>query len=64
MPKPATLVTRPIYFYKKQIKTNYETQFAANPILNDEIKKNQLKKIHKKLLKSTQFHPLSIILGS
>jgi hypothetical protein len=27
------------YPYRKQIKTDYETQFLTNPILNDKIKK-------------------------
>jgi hypothetical protein len=27
------------YPYRKQIKTDYETQFLINPILNDKIKK-------------------------
>ena len=33
---------------KKQIKTNYKTQFLINSMLKDEIKKNQLKKDPKK----------------
>jgi hypothetical protein len=44
---------RPEQPHKKQLKTNYETQLSINQIINDEIKKNQLKKVHKKQLKST-----------
>ena len=35
------------YSHKKQIRIDYETQFSTDPMLNDKIKKNQLK-IHKK----------------
>jgi hypothetical protein len=49
MPKLATLIARLIYSHRKQIKTNYKTQFPTNPMLNDEIeKKIQFKKRHKK----------------
>jgi hypothetical protein len=44
---------RPEQSYKKQIKTNYEAQLLINQIINDEIKKNQLRKVHKKQPKST-----------
>jgi hypothetical protein len=44
-----TLILRPIYFHKKQIKIDYETQFPTDPILNNKIeKKNQLNKRYKK----------------
>jgi hypothetical protein len=39
-----TLVMRPIYPHKKQIKIDYEVQFSTNPILNDKIRKSQLRK--------------------
>ena len=39
MPKLVTLIVRPRYFHKKQIKTDYKAQFSTNPILNDKIKK-------------------------
>jgi hypothetical protein len=32
------------YPYKKKIKTNYETQFSTDLILNNKIKKNSIKK--------------------
>jgi hypothetical protein len=35
---------RPRYPYRKQIKINYEVQFSTDPILNDILKKKQLKK--------------------
>jgi hypothetical protein len=35
MSKPATLIMKPRYPYKKQIKTDYETQFPTDPMLND-----------------------------
>jgi hypothetical protein len=38
--KPATLITRQIYPYKKQIKTYYKAQFSTDSALNDKIKKN------------------------
>jgi hypothetical protein len=46
--KPVILILRSIYSHKKQIKTDYETQFLTDPILNDKIEKNQLNKRHKK----------------
>jgi hypothetical protein len=39
MPKLVTLILRPRYSYKKQIKIDYETQFPTDQILNDKIKK-------------------------
>jgi hypothetical protein len=43
--KLVTLIMRPIYPHKKQIKINYETQFSIDTMLNDEIgKKNSIKK--------------------
>ena len=39
-----TLIMRLRYPHKKQIKTDYETQFSTDPILNDKIKKNSIKK--------------------
>jgi hypothetical protein len=49
MSKLVTLIVRSKYSHKKQIKTNYETQFSTDLILNDKIeKKNQLNKRHKK----------------
>ena len=30
---------RPRYLHRKLIKTDYETQFSIDPILNDKIKK-------------------------
>jgi hypothetical protein len=65
MSKLATLIARPRYSHKKQIKTNYEAQFPIDSMLNDKIeKKNQLNKRHKKQLESTRVNPLSTILGS
>jgi len=43
MSKPATLVARPIYSHRKQIKTNYKTQFPINLMLNDKIEKKNTK---------------------
>jgi hypothetical protein len=39
MLKLVTLILRPIYSHKKQIKIDYEAQFPTNPILNNKIKK-------------------------
>jgi hypothetical protein len=39
-----TLIMRLRYPHKKQIKTDYKTQFSTDPILNDKIKKNSIKK--------------------
>jgi len=47
MPKSMTLILRPRYSHKKQIKTDYEAQFPTNPMLNDKIEKKQLNKKHK-----------------
>jgi hypothetical protein len=47
MPKSMTLILRPRYYHKKQIKINYEAQFLIDPILNDKNKKNQLNKRYK-----------------
>jgi hypothetical protein len=48
MSKLVTLIARPRYSHKKQIKTDYEAQFPIDPMLNDKIgKKNQLNKRHK-----------------
>ena len=37
-PRLMTLIIRPRYYHKKQIKTNYEAQFSTDSILNDKIK--------------------------
>jgi hypothetical protein len=43
--KLVTLIMRPIYPHKKQIKINYEAQFSIDTMLNDEIgKRNSIKK--------------------
>jgi hypothetical protein len=39
MPKLITLILRPRYSHKKQIKIDHETQFSTDQILNDEIEK-------------------------
>ena len=39
MLKLVTLILRPIYSHKKQIKIDYEAQFPTNPMLNNKIKK-------------------------
>ena len=39
MSKLVTLILRPIYSNKKQIKIDYETQFLTDPMLNDKIEK-------------------------
>jgi hypothetical protein len=39
MPKPVTLILRPIYSHKKQIKIDHEAQFSTDRMLNDKIKK-------------------------
>jgi hypothetical protein len=39
MSKLATLIARPRYSHKKQIKTNYEAQFPIDSMLNDKIEK-------------------------
>ena len=48
MSKSTTLIMRPRYSHIKQIKTDYKTQFPTDSMLNNKIKKNQLKKEHKK----------------
>jgi hypothetical protein len=42
-----TLIIRPTYPYKKQIKIDYKVKFPSDLILINEIKKNQLKKYKK-----------------
>jgi hypothetical protein len=42
IPKLMTLIARLRYSNKKQIKTDYKTQFSTDPVLNDKI----LKKIN------------------
>jgi hypothetical protein len=37
------------YSHIKQIKINYEVQFPTDPKSNDKIKKNSIKKGHKKI---------------
>ena len=65
MPKLVTLILRPRYFYKKQIKIDYETQFPTDQILNDKIKKkHQLNKRYKKQLELIRLNSLNIILVS
>jgi len=65
MSKLVTLIVRPKYSNKKQIKTDYKAQFPIDPMLNDKIKKqiNSIKDT-KKQLKSTRVNPLSSIFGS
>jgi hypothetical protein len=41
--KLMTLIVRPRYSYKKQIKINYEIQFPTDPMLNDKIEKKSIK---------------------
>jgi len=60
MLKPVTLIVRQKYSYKKQIKTDYETQFPTDPMLNDKIEKKSIKKTQK----TTWVNPLSTIPGS
>jgi hypothetical protein len=43
MSKLVTLILRPIYSHKKQIKIDYETQFLTDPMLNDKIEKKSIK---------------------
>jgi len=43
MPKLVTLIVRSRYSHKKYIKTDYETQFPTDPILNDKIEKKSMK---------------------
>jgi len=43
MPKFMTLILRPRYSHKKQIKTDYEAQFPTNPMLNDKIERKTIK---------------------
>jgi len=57
MIKPVILIVRQKYFYKKQIKTDYETQFPTDPMLNDKIEKKSIKKTQK----TTWVNPLSTI---
>jgi hypothetical protein len=64
MPKPVTMILKPRYSPKKQIKIDYETQFSTDPMLNDKIGKNQLNKRHKKQPELTRVNLLSIILVS
>jgi hypothetical protein len=45
MLKPTTLIVRPRYSYRKQIKKDDEAQFLTDLMLNDKIEKQiQLKK--------------------
>ena len=39
MPKLVTLILKPRYSHKKQIKIDYEAQFSTNLMLNDKIEK-------------------------
>jgi hypothetical protein len=41
--KLMTLIVRPRYSYKKQIKINYEIQFPTDLMLNDKIEKKSIK---------------------
>jgi hypothetical protein len=50
------------YSNKKQIRIDYETQFSTDPMLNDKIKKNQLK-IHKKTTRVNLGNLLNTIHG-
>jgi hypothetical protein len=43
MPKPVTMILKPRYSPKKQIKIDYETQFSTDPMLNDKIGKKSIK---------------------
>jgi hypothetical protein len=43
MPKLVTLIVRPRYSYKKQIKINHKAQFSTDPVLNDKILKKSIK---------------------
>jgi len=43
MPKFMTLILRPRYSHKKQIKTDYEAQFPTDPMLNDKIERKTIK---------------------
>jgi hypothetical protein len=38
MSKLVTLILKPRYSHKKQIKIDYEAQFPNDPMLNDKIK--------------------------
>jgi hypothetical protein len=38
-----TLILRPKYSHKKQIKIDYETQFPTDLMLNDKIEKKSIK---------------------
>jgi hypothetical protein len=38
-----TLILRPKYSHKKQIKIDYETQFLTDLMLNDKIEKKSIK---------------------
>jgi len=60
MLKPVTLIVRQKYSYKKQIKTDYKTQFPTDPMLNDKIEKKSIKKTQK----TTWVNSLSTIPGS
>ena len=43
MPKLVTMILKPRYSPKKQIKIDYETQFPTDPMLNDKIGKKSIK---------------------
>jgi hypothetical protein len=62
MLKLVTLILKPRYSHKKQLKIDYETQFSTDPMLNDKI--DQLNKRYKKQPELTQGNPLSIIFVS
>jgi hypothetical protein len=43
MLKLVTLILKPRYSHKKQLKIDYETQFSTDPMLNDKIEKKSIK---------------------
>jgi len=64
MSKLMTLILRPRYSHKNQIKIDYEAHFLTDLMWNNKIKKNQLNKRYKKQLESIRVNLLSIILMS
>jgi hypothetical protein len=43
MLKLVTLILKPRYSHKKQLKIDYETQFSTDPMLNDKNEKKSIK---------------------
>ena len=49
MPKLATLIVRPKYYHRKQVKNILRNPIPNQSVLNDEIEKKSIKKITQKI---------------